>query len=72
MKCRQPRLRWAWAQGMAGGSAGQFMVGPMIKNGMSWDRFWIYAGILGLVISALLFILLPRETPKPVAPGFVT
>src|SRR4029077_1182699 len=29
--------------GMAGGSAGQFMVGPMMKSGMSWDRFWIYA-----------------------------
>jgi MFS family permease len=50
--------------GMAGGSAGQFLVGPIIKNGLSWDRFWIYAGCLGLVISIVLLILLPKETPK--------
>jgi MFS family permease len=55
--------------GMAGGSAGQFMVGPMMKNGLSWDRFWIYTGIVGLMISALLFILLPKENPKPAASG---
>ncbi len=50
--------------GMAGGSAGQFMVGPMIKNGLLWNQFWIYAGILGLVIGVTLLVLLPRETPK--------
>ncbi|HXX41832.1 MAG TPA: MFS transporter [Chthoniobacterales bacterium] len=50
--------------GMAGGSAGQFLVGPMIKGGISWDRFWIYAGILGLIISAALLVLLPKENPK--------
>src|SRR5262252_1808286 len=55
--------------GMAGGSAGQFLVGPIIKGGLSWDRFWIYCGILGLVISATLLILLPKETPKPVTGG---
>ena len=48
--------------GMAGGSAGQFLVGPIIKGGVSWDRFWIYAGCLGLIISIVLLILLPRET----------
>ncbi len=47
--------------GMAGGSAGQFLVGPLIKNGLPWERFWTYAGLGGLVISALLFILLPKE-----------
>jgi MFS family permease len=55
--------------GMAGGSAGQFLVGPVIKSGVSWDRFWIYAGCLGLVISAVLLILLPKETPKKSASG---
>jgi MFS family permease len=50
--------------GMAGGSAGQFLVGPVIKNGVSWDRFWIYAGCLGLIISVVLLILLPKESPK--------
>jgi MFS family permease len=50
--------------GMAGGSAGQFLVGPIIKNGLSWDGFWIWAGVLGLVISAALFFLLPNDNPK--------
>jgi MFS family permease len=55
--------------GMAGGSAGQFLVGPIIKNRISWDRFWIYAGCIGLIISGVLLILLPRETPKTTTSG---
>jgi MFS family permease len=55
--------------GMAGGSAGQFLVGPIIKNGLPWNRFWVFAGCLGLVISGVLLILLPTETPKTTATG---
>jgi MFS family permease len=55
--------------GMAGGSAGQFLVGRIIKNGLSWDRFWIYSGCLGLVISGVLLILLPKEIPKTTTRG---
>src|SRR5262245_48075316 len=55
--------------GMAGGSAGQFAVGPIIKHGLPWQQFWIYAGILGLVISATLFIFLPRETRNASSAG---
>ena len=55
--------------GMAGGSAGQFLVGPIIKSGLSWDQFWIYAGCLGLLVSAVLLILLPKETPKTAMGG---
>jgi MFS family permease len=51
--------------GMAGGSAGQFVVGPMIAAGVGWNLFWIGMGIGGLAISVLLFLLLP--TPAPVA-----
>ena len=51
--------------GMAGGSAGQVVVGPMIGAGVSWSTFWIGMGIAGLVISVLLFVLLPA--PKPAA-----
>ncbi|HEY7001549.1 MAG TPA: MFS transporter [Candidatus Udaeobacter sp.] len=47
--------------GMAGGSAGQFFVGPMITGGLSWNRFWIYSGVVGLAIGALLLLLLPKE-----------
>src|SRR6187549_2745274 len=43
--------------GMAGGSAGQFLVGPMIGAGVNWSRFWIAMGIAGLVISVALFLL---------------
>jgi MFS family permease len=49
--------------GMAGGSAGQFLVGPAIGAGMPWSRFWIGMGVAGLVISVLLFVLLPAEPP---------
>jgi MFS family permease len=49
--------------GMAGGSAGQFLVGPLIKSGLSWNGFWIGAGVLGLIISAALFFLLPKDKP---------
>src|SRR5881392_179021 len=55
--------------GMAGGSVGQFLVGPIIKSGVSWDRFWIYAGCLGLLISGVLLVFLPKETPKTSTSG---
>lgn len=55
--------------GMAGGSAGQFLVGPIIKGGVKWDQFWIYVGCLGLVISAVLLLLLPKEAPKTTTSG---
>src|SRR5262245_29085530 len=53
--------------GMAGGSAGQFVVGPMIGGGVSWATFWSAMGIAGIVIGALLLVLLPAS--KPVAPN---
>ena len=46
--------------GMAGGSAGQFVVGPMIAGGMGWSTFWLVMGSVGVALSALLFILLPK------------
>jgi MFS family permease len=51
--------------GMAGGSAGQFVVGPMIGAGVSWQAFWAAMGVLGLVISVVLYRLLPEPAPKP-------
>jgi MFS family permease len=49
--------------GMAGGSAGQFVVGPLIAAGVGWSTFWIAMGVGGLAISVLLYVLLPQ--PKP-------
>src|SRR5215216_51255 len=37
--------------GMAGGSAGQFVVGPLIGSGVAWSHFWIGMGVIGLVIG---------------------
>jgi MFS family permease len=51
--------------GMAGGSVGQFGVGPLLQHGVSWSRFWIYAGLLGVVISISLFVLLPTDRGRP-------
>ncbi len=47
--------------GMAGGSAGQFLVGPAISAGVPWSRFWLVMGVAGLAIGAGLFVLLPRQ-----------
>lgn len=55
--------------GMAGGSAGQFAVGPLIKNGLAWNQFWIYTGLVGLVVAVLLLLFLPKEAPKPSTGG---
>ena len=55
--------------GMAGGSAGQFLVGPMIKGGVSWGQFWICAGVAGLVLSGCLLAFLPKEPPRRQAGG---
>ncbi len=45
--------------GMAGGSAGQFVVGPVIGAGIPWNAFWAVMGIGGLAISVVLVMLLP-------------
>jgi MFS family permease len=50
--------------GMAGGAAGQFVVGPLIGAGVPWQAFWSGMGIAGLAISVLLFWLLPATPPK--------
>jgi MFS family permease len=52
--------------GMAGGSAGQFLVGPAIAGGVAWDQFWLVMGAAGLPIAVLLWIYVP--SPEPFAP----
>jgi MFS family permease len=47
--------------GMAGGSAGQFLVGPAIAGGISWSAFWIAMAVAGVPIAALLFFLIPKN-----------
>jgi MFS family permease len=58
--------------GMAGGSAGQFVVGPIIASGVPWSTFWIGMGIAGLLISVLLYFLIPAPEPAPRRQGWMT
>ncbi|MFL6845722.1 MAG: MFS transporter [Allosphingosinicella sp.] len=50
--------------GMAGGSAGQFVVGPLIGRGLAWDGFWLIMGLAGFPIALLLLILMPKRAPR--------
>jgi MFS family permease len=49
--------------GMAGGSAGQFVVGPLIAAGVTWSAFWAGMGLGGLAIAVVLYLLLPEPVP---------
>jgi MFS family permease len=55
--------------GMAGGSAGQFLVGPAIAGGLSWSLFWISTGVAGVVMAALLLMLIPSRAAPQAAAG---
>lgn len=48
--------------GMLGGSAGQFVVGPMIQNGISIRTFWIGIGLICLIVCVAQFIVTPPES----------
>jgi len=52
--------------GMAGGSAGQFIVGPAIAGGLHWDSFWMIMGFIGIPIAILLFLFIPKRQKKEV------
>ena len=51
--------------GMAGGAAGQFLVGPAIAGGLPWDRFWILMALAGAAIAGLLFFFIPQKDETP-------
>jgi len=57
--------------GMAGGSAGQFAVGPLIVAGVAWNAFWMGMGVAGLVIAALLFVFLPKQSGDQKNPNWL-
>ena len=50
--------------GMLGGSAGQFVVGPMIHHGVSVWSFWIACAIICAGIGLGLLEIIPRETEE--------
>ena len=51
--------------GMLGGSAGQFVVGPMLEHGLSVHVFWVGIGALILANAVLLYVATPREQLGP-------
>ena len=57
--------------GMAGGFAGQFAVGPAIASGLPWSRFWVYMGFIGIGLSVLLVVFLPRAEARKERGGWV-
>ena len=50
--------------GMAGGSAGQFLVGPAIAGGLLWNQFWAVMGIAGLFGAVVLLFFIPRSAEQ--------
>jgi len=46
--------------GMLGGSAGQFLVAPLIHETMNWQQFWIDAGIVCLIVAVMMFFVTPK------------
>jgi MFS family permease len=51
--------------GMLGGSAGQFVIGPVIERGVGVHTVWIGFGIVILVVAVLLYIVTPKEQFGP-------
>lgn len=47
--------------GMLGGSSGQFLVGPLIHNGLPVHGFWLIVGLACGIICLLLFFTTPKE-----------
>jgi len=51
--------------GMLGGFAGQFVVGPLVHSVATWQEFWLYAGVLLILLSVLILALIPGADSTP-------
>ncbi|MEN2402757.1 MFS transporter [Flavobacterium sp. MC2016-06] len=47
--------------GMLGGSAGQFIVGPWIEEGMNITNFWLWIGIFTTLVAFGLWFIIPAN-----------
>jgi MFS family permease len=47
--------------GMLGGTAGQFVVAPLIHGGLSLSTFWIAVGVICLMLCVTQFLVTPAE-----------
>jgi MFS family permease len=48
--------------GMLGGSAGQFVVGPLIQADYKWQTVWVFIGVAALIVSVGLILITPRRS----------
>ena len=55
--------------GMLGGSAGQFVVGPMIERGLDVHAFWVGLGVIILAVAVSCISRLRRSNLAPHAQG---
>jgi MFS family permease len=42
--------------GMLGGTAGQFVVGPWVEEGVNIDTFWLWSGVITIITAFCLFL----------------
>ncbi|WP_300348957.1 MFS transporter [Chryseobacterium sp.] len=47
--------------GMLGGTAGQFLVGPWVEEGININSFWLWSGIVTIIIAVLLYFFTPID-----------
>lgn len=50
--------------GMLGGAAGQFLVAPMLANGLSYIDFWIISGVLCIIPAILMLWIIPKPNEE--------
>jgi MFS family permease len=55
--------------GMLGGAAGQFAAGPLIHGPIDWQQFWLYSGVVILLIAVAMFVATPREAQAQASKG---
>jgi MFS family permease len=51
--------------GMLGGSAGEFVVGPVLQTGINWQAVWIFIGVAALAVSLGLVLITPKWIRRP-------
>jgi MFS family permease len=64
--------------GMLGGSAGQFVVGPLMEKGMDETYFWTAAGMITILVAVGLLLITPHSKQEHTSskdlhsPGFLS
>ncbi|MCY0969720.1 MFS transporter [Chryseobacterium wangxinyae] len=53
--------------GMLGGTAGQFLVGPWVEEGININSFWLWSGIITIITAVLLYFFTPKDDQTDVA-----